>query len=122
MIFFQLIVIALLAVVFVKDVISLYRRRSGAMRWVPVAIWLAAALGIAFPNSVTWLAHIVGINRGADLVLYVSCLTLVYWAFWLYSRILAIELKINTFVREKAIKEASRGGEPSPAGVQSHGA
>jgi hypothetical protein len=119
---FQLIAVVLLSGVFVKDLILLYRRRRGVGGWIPVAIWLAAAIGIAYPNSVTWLARGLGIHRGADLVLYVSCLAFVYFGLWLYSRSLAIERKITMLVRQQAIQQATLGGESSAEGVQLHGA
>ncbi len=82
-------------------------------------VWLLAAFAVAYPDSVTWLAVQVGIRRGADLVLYLTCLAFVYVGFKLYSQGLAFERKIAQLARQQAIAGATKGGQISEV-IQPH--
>ncbi|MBK0421634.1 DUF2304 domain-containing protein [Leucobacter sp. CSA2] len=59
------IVVALLAMRFVPGARSLALKRIFALLFV-----LAAILAIIFPNALTALAHMMGVGRGTDLLLY----------------------------------------------------
>jgi small membrane protein len=110
---FQVIALVVLGCALVAEGIALWRSRAhrGVWGWMRIAVWSAAAVGIALPNSVTWLAQGVGIQRGADLVLYVSCLAFISFGFFLYARCLSIERKLTILIRHQAIRGALRGGE-----------
>ena len=71
--------VALLALVFglvVYDWATLRGKNRRALL-VEVAVFLAGALFIVFPERATTLAHVVGIGRGVDFLLYPTVIWLV---------------------------------------------
>lgn len=59
------------------------------------------------------LARRVGIGRGADFVLYVSVLFLLYSSFRIFIRLEKTERCITTLTRQIAIEKAMRDVEES---------
>jgi hypothetical protein len=96
------------------------RGRASLLRCV---VWVSAALAIAFPVLVQDVAGMLGIGRGADVVLYLFVLVFLLTAFNLYSRLLRQQQQITKLVRHLAIAEARRGpvqpegegSDPGPA-------
>ena len=89
------------------------RRRVGLstpLRALRVAIYAVAAVAIARPDDVTRLAHLVGIGRGADIVLYVLALAFVALAFYFYAQQLRLRRDLSALASHIALKEAKRGG------------
>ena len=84
-----------------------YFRRD---RIVRCGIWLAAGVAIYDPGITAVAANAIGIQRGADLVLYVLVLTFIATAFFFYSRQIQLERRITRIVRYIAIQEAKREG------------
>lgn len=103
--------IQILAIVFcifaLYRVISKFKR--GELKPVEFAMWLIfwIAVGVAFatPESLTYIANLLGIGRGADLVLYVAVLVVFYLMFRVFVRIEKIEKDITKVVRRDAIEE-----------------
>jgi hypothetical protein len=99
-------------------VIGWYALRGGTRvlhrviwRGYVVLILVAAVLSILFPGALTWLAHRVGVGRGADLLLYVMSVTFGLIAVIVFRRLDALERKYVALARMAAIREAA--GEPS---------
>lgn len=76
---------------------------SRAAGWI--FFWILAAVAIILPGAPDYLAHAVGIGRGADLVSYVSLTVLFYLVFSLYVRLNKIEKQITKVVRDEALRE-----------------
>jgi hypothetical protein len=74
-------------------------------------VWLAAAVGIAFPQLLTQIALALSIGRGADLVLYLSVLAFLATSFYFYSRCVSLQRQMTQLVRHLAVREARRGAE-----------
>jgi len=70
--------------------------------------WLAAGIVVAIPNSTTVVAKIVGIGRGADLVVYSSLAIIFYILFRVFNRLENIEKNITKITRELALKEEKK--------------
>jgi small membrane protein len=66
----------------------------------------AAALSVVFPGRLTWVAHKVGVGRGADLVLYILVVTFMLVSVILFRRIADLERKYVVVARALAIREA----------------
>ena len=70
-------------------VIQKYRQRKigapGFLLWL--MLWVGAAGVILFPNSTMVVARLFGIGRGADLVLYISVILILYLIFRIYVRL-----------------------------------
>ena len=93
------------------------RRQTLSMRTrsLRVAILAAAAVAIARPDDVTRLAHVFGIGRGADIVLYVLALAFVALSFYFYTQQLRLRRDLSALASQMALKEAKRGGQRLPA-------
>jgi hypothetical protein len=65
-----------------------------------------AAISIYNPNLTMKISGIVGIGRGADLILYLLVLTLFIVGFYFYNKIKYIESNISKIVRKLAIDDA----------------
>ncbi|HXG58326.1 MAG TPA: DUF2304 domain-containing protein [Thermoanaerobaculia bacterium] len=104
---FQLITLPLLAVLLSITAAAAARRRLGrgpATAWI--LLWIASAASIAHPDALVIVARILGIGRGADLVLYLSILFMFAGFFAVYLRLRRLESHITTIVRHLAIDEA----------------
>ncbi len=92
-------------------VIQKYRQRKigafGFLLWL--MLWIGAAGVILFPNSTMVPAHLLGIGRGADLVLYVSVILILYLIFRIYVRLEKVDREITQIVRTVALREAGFG-------------
>lgn len=67
------------------------------------------ALGVAavlFPDAVTRIAQAVGVGRGADLVLYLLCLTVLFVSMGLYVRLAEMHDRYVELARRLALHEA----------------
>lgn len=73
------------------------RRLFGA---VVVVTGVAAVL---FPNATNSVAHLVGVTRGADLLLYLFVMVFLFTTAALYQRIHQLETQITQLAREIAL-------------------
>lgn len=71
-------------------------------------IWLLAAIVVIWPDLTVRLANLVGIGRGADLVVYSALIFLFYFIFRLLLRIEKMEKNLTKIVREEALKDYDR--------------
>jgi hypothetical protein len=65
-----------------------------------------------YPDSATWVAHLVGVGRGVDLVFYLCSLVLLGISFNLYLGLKSQEDKLTVVVRTLALMNAERNGAP----------
>lgn len=88
-------------------------------RMVAVLILLLGMTGIFFPDLVTQLANLVGVGRGADLILYALVIAFLFSTLGLYQRLRKMEDRYVELARRIAIDEALRlsDQEPAPSAV-----
>jgi hypothetical protein len=94
-------------------VVALFAMR-GSTKAIHRVVWrgfvlaglVAAALSVVFPGGLTWLAHKVGVGRGADLVLYVLVVSFMLVSVILFRRISDLERKYVVLARELALRDA----------------
>lgn len=67
--------------------------------------WLIVATIIIFPNLTQYAANLVGIGRGADLVIYISLILIFSMLLMLISRSVDLERKMTQIVRIMALKD-----------------
>jgi small membrane protein len=88
-------------------VIYSYRQR----RLVPLdflfwgLVWMGTASMIIFPDATSYLAHLLGIGRGVDLIVYLSLLISFYLIFRLYVALGRLEQTITALVRAIALEQ-----------------
>lgn len=110
---FQWITLPILGLLFAADLRGMlfkrpYFRRD---RMIRCAIWLAAGVAIYDPAITVIAANSIGIQRGADLVLYTFVLAFLATSFYFYSRNIRIERQLTELIRHIALKEAKPGDE-----------
>jgi hypothetical protein len=71
-------------------------------------IWLLALAVVIWPDLTVWVANLVGIGRGADLVVYLAVIFIVYFLFRLLLRIEKIEKNLTKLVRNESLKDYER--------------
>lgn len=109
---FQWIACTLLAAALVRDLLPRRSKSASAgLRAVRVLVWLAAAGAIIDPDGVTRFANLLGIGRGADIVLYVFVLAFVAVTFYFYAQQLRLQRELSALASHIALMEATRGGQ-----------
>lgn len=101
-----LLVVALLALGFVV------LRRPGsdshqALRRLLYGLFvLAAILSVLFPQWLSWLARLVGVGRGTDLLLYALVVMFFVFVYTQYRRNVAIQRQLTLLARRVALQQA----------------
>ena len=104
---FQILGVVTVALMTVVTVAGLARRRQQMrVRFVLSFIWLAAGAAMLRPDMSMRLANILGIGRGADLLLYVAILVSIAILFKIYLRFATLENQLTVLIRHLAISEA----------------
>ena len=67
--------------------------------------WLAVGFVAILPQTADMVARVVGVGRGADLVIYASLLVLFYLIFRVYMKIEQVEREVTGLVRKLALDE-----------------
>jgi len=104
-----MIVTQILVTVFVIFAFSrvILRFKEGKISLVAMVAWLllwtTVEIIIWEPKTTTSLAQILGIGRGADLIIYGSLVVLFYLVFRIYVKLEDIERQITTLVRKIAL-------------------
>lgn len=80
------------------------RRRSPLSKLFVFLVFGAGLVFVTFPEIANALALLVGIGRGADLVLYLSIVFLLFLFLSLYIRVLESEDRLAELTRELAIR------------------
>jgi hypothetical protein len=73
-----------------------------------VAVWLAAICAIADPGLLQRFAELLGIGRGADVLLYLAVLAFLGASFYLYSRTVILQRQVTELARRFAIDRVEK--------------
>lgn len=107
MILFQYIFVPLVALFLIRSILKL--ARGGQPRGIAllgVVIWLSAGFAILWPDLTIRIARVMGIGRGADLVLYLLAISFFLSVFYFYNKILKLQSDISEIVRRIALSDA----------------
>ena len=80
-----------------------------------VAGLVAATVSVVFPDALTWVAQLVGVGRGADLLLYALVVTFMLLSVVLFRRLADLERKYVVLARAIAIRQATVGPDDDSA-------
>lgn len=105
----QFIIVALAAFA-VGGAFRRYLRRELSLRrllgWT--VVWGGATVVVLVPTTSERLAAILGVGRGADVIIYLSVAALFYLQFRLFARVDRLERDITTLTRHAALKDFER--------------
>jgi len=104
---FQIAALALLALLLAGNLTVVFRGQVSRRVGLPwAAIWLVAAAAILWPGSTRVVAKVLGIGRGADLVLYCFVLVVLIGFYMTYVRLRRLDANLTLLVRKLAIESA----------------
>lgn len=102
----QIFLVVFFALAIVK-VIGRYRAKDitarGALFWL--LFWIAGAIIVILPNFTFYFANLVGVRRGADLVVYIALAILFFLLFGLMSKIERLNKEMTRLVRKIALRQ-----------------
>ncbi len=105
----QIILVIFFSFAIIK-VIGRYRSQELSLRafimWV--LFWVASAAVVIRPNGTAYFAELVGIGRGADLVVYCSIALVFFIIFRLMIKINQLERHITELTRATALKDVQK--------------
>ncbi len=68
-------------------------------------LWLFVLVVFWQPDTTSYLASLLGIGRGADLVVYLSILVIFYMLFKILVRLNKLDSELTKLVRAEALKK-----------------
>ena len=94
-------------------------RDMALKRLAVLVVFVLGSLAVVFPEAVTFVARLVGVGRGTDLVLYV--LVVLSALVWLgtYKRLSRLDDQLTQLARAHALLDARKPGGPG-AGSRHH--
>jgi hypothetical protein len=88
-------------------------------RLVSISIFFVSVAGIcfvAFPEVTITVANLLGVGRGADLVLYCWIVITLFVAMNLQFKIFQLQETVTVLIREQALANACKGGRVEDRG------
>jgi hypothetical protein len=83
------------------------RRNRLPVHILTVFVMLAAgAVAVVFPNTADEAAHLVGVGRGADLVMYTGVVAVMFVLLHYYTKFVELQSQVTQLTRELAILRA----------------
>ncbi len=70
--------------------------------------WLVAVWFVIMPEAASYLAFVLGVGRGSDLVVYVAILIVFYLLFKIFMRLERTNRAITKLVNDQAVKEVEK--------------
>lgn len=90
----------------------LRQRPSGTqqalVRLAGIGVAALGVVAVVFPDLTVWAAHLVGVRRGTDLVLYLFVMTFLFTTLATYQRFHHLEQRVIELTRQLALAEADR--------------
>lgn len=111
--------IQIVLIVGVVAIGAVFMRRTGAdshlaiRRMLYGVFVLVAVLSILFPQWLTWVANLVGVGRGTDLLLYALVLMFLVFVYTQSRRNAAQQRSITLLARKLALLQAEQAGTQS---------
>lgn len=96
-------------------------KQLAVRRLLIIAFALFAVLTVLFPNVLSQVANLVGVGRGADLLLYATVLVLLGFLALQEARTKAAEKRTTVLARRLAIEEAVPPSEYRDAALRRRG-
>ncbi len=89
-------------------------RHQAVRRLLLVGFVLLAAAAVLFPRLLTQVAQVLGVGRGADLLLYGLTVVFLGYVASSYRRMRHVEQQVTTLARELALRAAVHDATEHP--------
>lgn len=94
--------------------------RHQAIRRVLALLFVVGAVAsLFFPQALTWVANLVGIGRGADLLTYLVVLAFIGFSVTTFRRFRQLEAEQTALARKLALLEAPQPPESDAQEIDS---
>jgi len=104
----QVILLAVTAVFLLLFIRNWYSVQTRALKRLAFVIFIAAMMiAILRPNWVNWLAHVIDVGRGTDLVMYTLAVAFVFVSVNTYFRLKSQEVRFTELARAIALRDAA---------------
>lgn len=80
------------------------------------ALIVAGAVAVIFPDITQDAADVVGVGRGADLVMYIAIVAVMFVLLHYYTKFVELQRQVTALTRELAILRAEVERVAPPAG------
>lgn len=81
-----------------------------------VGFWFVVGIIILLPEATSFMADLVGVGRGVDLIVYLSIVLIFYIIFQMTIKVEKIERNITKVVRTVAMKDEISGDKKQTTG------
>ena len=103
----KFILLAIIFLIILRVTSKLRTRELGRREYmIWLIFWLGVGIVIARPETANFVANLVGVGRGADVMVYLSIITLFYLVFRILVRQEKMEKEITKLTREIATRNA----------------
>lgn len=103
----QVILVGAAVLLFLFFVRSSHSVRTQAFKRIGFVVFLILSLdAVLRPDDTTWLAHKVGVGRGADLLLYMLVAAFAFFAVNTFLRFRNLERRFTDLARAVALRDA----------------
>ena len=104
----QVILLAVTAVFLLLFIRTWYSVQTRALKRLAFVVFIAAMMiAILRPNWVNWLAHVIDVGRGTDLVMYTLAVAFVFVSVNTYFRLKSQEVRFTELARAIAVRDAT---------------
>jgi small membrane protein len=118
----QFVLLAFVLAALAKVIHSSQQRRMRTLNFLFwTLVWLGTASIIIFPDATSFVAHILGIGRGADLIIYASLLVSFYLIFRIHLMLARLEQEITEIVRAIALQRLTEAVDSGAGGGKERG-
>ena len=111
---FQVLALSFLACLFVGTVVAMVKRvgvHRDNLLWL--FLWVLAGVAIAWPDLTAMVAAVLGIGRGADLVLYCAVVVMMVGFLMVYVRLRRLRRDLTLLVRHLALRDTAATPGPT---------
>lgn len=116
-----ILLVAIIAVTVMLTRSTTGARHQAVRRLFLVGFVVLAAMAVLFPGMLTQVAQVVGVGRGADLLLYGLTVTFLGYVAASYRRMRQLEQQNTVLARHLALRTAVQGDDtPGDAAPPSH--
>lgn len=104
----MIIKVLLISATLVFGILTLRERptagRQAVRRLALLGLVVAGVVAVAFPDTTSWVANLVGVTRGTDLVLYIFVMAFLFTTVAFYQRVHQLEQQIIDLTRALALR------------------
>ena len=109
MLLLQILLAIIIGLIIIRLFLELKKNEISLLTFsIWLVFWLGALAISLFPNLSSILARLLGIGRGADLIIYFSLILIFYFIFSFEVRVRGIDQKIDQVVRALSLAEKDK--------------